>query len=55
MKLVTYELGGQTRIGAVTNDKIADIGDALGVRSIRELLEKGRLSDARRSPYSPVV
>ncbi len=53
MKLVTYELGGQARIGLVTDDRIADIGEALGVRSIRELLEKGRLSDVAKLKLKP--
>jgi 2-keto-4-pentenoate hydratase/2-oxohepta-3-ene-1,7-dioic acid hydratase in catechol pathway len=48
MKLITYELEGRARIGLVVDGGIVDIGDRLGARSIRELLEKNRLGDAAK-------
>jgi 2-keto-4-pentenoate hydratase/2-oxohepta-3-ene-1,7-dioic acid hydratase in catechol pathway len=48
MKLITYELEGRARIGLVVDGGIIDIGDRLGVRSIRELLEKSLLGDAAK-------
>ena len=46
MKLLSYEFEGAARPGALVDGGIVDIGKRLGVNSLRELLEAGKLAAA---------
>lgn len=46
MRLVTYELDGEARLGAHEGDRVRDLTGPLGLRSARALLAEGRLAEA---------
>ena len=46
MKLLSYEFEGASRLGALVDDGVVDIGRRLGVNSLRHLLEAGKLGAA---------
>lgn len=49
MKLISFAKGGQSGWGAVKDDAVVDLtGKVAGARTLRELLEKGAIAEARK-------
>ncbi len=48
MRLITFEVDGEKRAGAVIDSGVVDLGARMGVRSVRRLIAENRVPEAER-------